>query len=159
MNPTRKRTTPALFINTFPGLSTTSRLIQIVEVRKEGVPVYGRMSIGVCVCLCVSGYSKTFQGWRAWWGSNEKETRLGAADRGDGPLASSPELRAPPSSRPTLQGPALPAASPPFSVAGGRRWSPAASARLPLCSCLPVVHADYYECHHLVRHVDIIIFS
>lgn len=36
---------------------------------------------------------------------------------------------------------------------------PAACASLPLCSCLPVVCADCYECHHLVCHVDIIIFS
>jgi len=42
---------------------------------------------------------------------------------------------------------------------GAKRSAPAACASLPLCSCLPVVCADCYECHHLVCHVDIIIFS
>lgn len=41
----------------------------------------------------------------------------------------------------------------------GGTAAPAACASLPLCSCLPVVCADCYECHHLVCHVDIIIFS
>lgn len=48
---------------------------------------------------------------------------------------------------------------PSLSECRGRCRSPAASALLPLCGCLPVVLADYCECHHLVRHVDIIIFS
>lgn len=53
----------------------------------------------------------------------------------------------------------IPTVFPLSVVAGGRSGCGAACARPPLRSCLPVVHADYYECHHLVRHVDIIIFS
>lgn len=48
---------------------------------------------------------------------------------------------------------------PRLQVEGTKRSAPAACASLPLCSCLPVVCADCYECHHLVCHVDIIIFS
>ena len=80
---------------------------------------------------------------------------FGEQSRGDGPLPAPPVLL--PSPPCTDQRPQQPPLSSSWLEEDAGLQLPPLCC--PWCSCLPVVHADYYECHHLVRHVDIIIFS